>query len=74
MLCLRCLLFLASLFPFSNSIMYRWYSNFSVTVAFSNIGSCHMAAQPPGHSFLVLSVHGHFGHSVSFAVVLPFVF
>ena len=34
MLCLRCLLFLASHFPFSISIMYRRYSNFSVTLAF----------------------------------------
>ena len=68
---LRCLLFLTSLFPFSSSIMY---SNFSVTVAFSNIDSCHMAAQSPGHPFLILSGHGHFCHSVSFAFrILVFV-
>ena len=30
---LRCLLFLTSLFPFSSSIMYRRYSNFSMTTA-----------------------------------------
>ena len=29
----RCLLFLTSLFPFSSSIMYRRYSNFSMTTA-----------------------------------------
>ena len=57
---LRFLLFLTSLFPFSSSIMYRRYSNFSVIVLFSNIVSFHTAAQSPGHPFLILSGHGRF--------------
>ena len=41
---------------------------------FSNSGSCHMAAQSLGHPFLIQLGYGRFYHSVSFAVVLPFVF
>ena len=45
---------------------------FQWQLPFSNIGSCYTAAQSPGHPFLILSGHGCFCHSISFAVGFAF--